>query len=148
MAAFLPLMQSINDFFEDYAKALELYDAKGMANLYHMPCTMLSDDTTSIFNEPSKLEGFFNQGAGFYRQFGIANVLADVWSSRPFTERIVSVKVCWRYMDVFKKPIYDCDYFYTMKLDKNDVWKIVQSVSVNEKQRMEEWKEKSDKARG
>ena len=135
-------MQQLVDFFETYAKALENYDTKGMAFLYNIPCTMLSDDATSFFNDAGKLEGFFNQGTGFYRQFGIANVEPHIWNKRPCTDRIVNVKVKWQYMDVFKKPIYDCDYHYTLKLDKNDRWKIILSVSVNEKEKMEEWKAK------
>jgi len=133
-------MKHINDFFETYAKALELYDAKGMAYLYNLPCTMISDDATTFFNDAGKLEGFFNQGTGFYRQFGIANVRPHVWSKRQYTAKIVNVKVNWQYLDVFKKPIYDCDYHYVLKSDKNGLWKIILSVSVNEKEKMEEWK--------
>ena len=133
-------MQQINDFFETYARALEHYDAKGMAYLYNIPCTMLSDDATSFFNDAGKLEGFFNQGAGFYKQFGIANVRPDVWSKRELTPKIMNVKVNWHYLDVFKKPIYSCEYHYVLKRDKNNLWKIITSVSVDEKDRMEEWK--------
>ncbi len=136
-------MQQINDFFEIYAKALENYDTKGLAYMYTTPCTMLSDDSTAFFNDPGKLEGFFNQGTGFYKQFGIAYARPDVWSRRLYTDKIINVMVKWEYLDVFKKPIYNCDYHYVLKLDKNKHWKIVLSVSVNEKERMEEWKAKS-----
>lgn len=136
-------MQQINHFFEIYAHALEQYDTKGMAYLYNIPCTMLSDDTTALFNDAGKLEGFFNQGATFYRQFGIAHVRHELWSRRMLTEKIANVKVNWQYLDAFKSPIYNCDYHYTLKLDKKDQWKIVLSVSVNEKERMEEWKGKA-----
>ncbi len=135
-------MQQLNDFFDTYARALETYNTKGMAFLYNIPCSMLSDDATSFFSDAGKLEGFFNQGTGFYRQFGIANVVPHIWSKRPCTDRIVNVKVKWQYLDVFKKLIYDCDYHYTLKLDKNNQWKIILSVSVNEKEKMEEWKAK------
>ena len=140
---FAPPMQQINDFFEIYARALENYDSKGMAFLYNIPCTMLSDDATSIFNDAGKLEGFFNQGTGFYRQFGIANVRPQVWSWLHLTAKVVNVKVKWQYLDVFKKLIYECDYHYVLKADKNNQWKIILSVSVNEKERMEEWKAKT-----
>jgi len=140
MSNFTPPMQQISIFFETYAKALEQYDTKGMAFLYNMPCTLISDDNTSPFNDSTKLEGFFNIGAGFYRQFGVAHASADVWSWRALTERIVSVKVMWYYADVFKNPIYDCEYHYVLKLDKHNQWKIILSVSVNEKAKIEEWK--------
>jgi len=41
-------MQQINNFFETYAKALENYDTKGLAFMYNVPCTMLSDDSTAF----------------------------------------------------------------------------------------------------
>jgi hypothetical protein len=132
-------MQNLNTFFENYAKALEQYDTKGLAFMYNIPCLMLSDDATSLFNNAGKLEGFFNQGAGFYKQFGIAIVRHEIWSKRELTDRIVNVKVNWQYADALKQPIYNCDYHYTMKLDRNDQYKIIQSISVNEKERMEEW---------
>jgi hypothetical protein len=132
-------MQQVNDFFEIYAQALEHYDTKGLAFLYCTPCTMVSDEATTSFNDAGKLEGFFNQGAGFYKQFGIAHVRHEVWSKRELTGRIISVKVNWMYYDAAHSSIYNCDYHYVLKLDKADQWKIVLSVSVNEKERMEQW---------
>jgi hypothetical protein len=135
-------MLPVNQFFEQYAHALENYDTKGMAFLYNVPCTMLSDDSTVIFNDGVKLEGFFNQGAAFYKQFGIAHVRHEIWNRRHLTEKIVNVKVNWQYLDALKQPVYNCDYHFVLKLDKKDQWKIILSVSVNEKERMEEWKSK------
>ncbi len=135
-------MQTVNEFFENYARALENYDTKGLAYLYNMPCTMLSDDAASVFNDWGKLEGFFNQGTGFYKQFGIAHVNHEVWNRRNITNRIAVVKVIWQYYDSLKQPIYNCEYHYTLKMDKNNQWKIVLSVSVNEKDRIEEWQVK------
>jgi len=139
MSDFTIPMQQVNIFFETYAKALERYDTKGMAFSYNIPCTMISDENTSLFNDISKLEGFFNLGMGFYRQFGIAHVRAEVWSRRILTQHIIMVKVNWYYMDVFKNPIYDCEYHYVLKQDKHKQWKIILSVSVNEKEKIEEW---------
>jgi hypothetical protein len=141
-------MQKINHFFETYARAIEHYDTKGMAYLYHSPCTLASDDSSTVFNDAGRLEGFFNMGVGFYRQFGIANVRHEIWNRREWTDRIVNVKVNWQYLDSNKAPIYNCDYQYVMKLDKNDHWKILLSVSVNEKERIEEWKGRGRKLNG
>src|SRR4051812_38965334 len=92
-------LQSVNHFFEHYAAALEGYDTKGMAYLYNMPCTLVSDDKTTVFNDISRLEGFFNQGATFYRQFGIVKARPQLWTRREWTGRIVNVKVNWQYYD-------------------------------------------------
>jgi hypothetical protein len=136
-------MQTISNFFEQYAKALQNYDTKGLSYMYNIPCTMLSDDATSQFNDGGRLEGFFNQGAGFYKQFGIAHIRHEIWSRRELTRKIANVKVNWQFYDARDLAIYNCDYHYTLKLDKNNQWRIVLSVSVNEKERMEEWQIKA-----
>ncbi|MES2702222.1 MAG: hypothetical protein V4649_06260 [Bacteroidota bacterium] len=132
-------LQPVNKFFEIYAAALEGYDTKRMAFLYNMPCTLVSDDKTTVFNDFSRLEGFFNQGSIFYRQFGIVKAQPEIWTRRDWTNRIMNAKVNWQYYDSADKLIYSCDYHYVLKADKYNQWKIILSVSVNEKERMEEW---------
>jgi hypothetical protein len=135
-------IQNINSFFETFAQALESHNAKTMAFLHQMPTTMLSDDAYTVFTDASKLEGFFNQGIVFYRQMGIVYTKAEVWCKMDFTGRIARAKVCWIYTDALHQPVYECDYHYVLKLDKNNHWRIILTVSVNEKERMEEWKKK------
>jgi hypothetical protein len=129
----------LNTFFESYAKALEHFDTKAMALHYSIPCTFLSDDSATVFSEASKLEGLFNQGTSFYKQYGIAHARPEVWSKRLWTEKIAKVKVGWHYFDKENHPIYNCEYQYVLRMDKKDEWKIELSVSVNEKEKMEEW---------
>jgi hypothetical protein len=131
--------QSINDFFDAYARALALYDSKGLANLFQVPCMMVSDDSVSNFTDAGRLEGFFNQGMNFYRQFGITDVRAQVWNKIELTSKVDKVKVKWDYLNDHGKLIYSCDYHYILREDKSGHLKIAVSVSVNEKQRMEEW---------
>ncbi len=134
------IIQNINDFFDIYAQTLESHNAKGMAYLHQIPTTMLADDAYTIFSDASKLEGFFNQGISFYRQLGITFIRAEVWTKTDVTSRIANAKVTWKYNDALQQPVYSCDYQYVLKLDKNNQWRIILSVSVNEKERMEEWK--------
>ncbi|MBC7552839.1 MAG: hypothetical protein H7257_02545 [Taibaiella sp.] len=134
--------QNINTFFEIYSKALESHDSKTIVFLHQIPCTMLSDDAYTIFSDASKLEGFFNQGMAFYRQFGIVTVRADIWHKINITKKIARVRVNWQFFDSNNAPVYNCDYQYVLKADKHNHWRIVLSISVNEKERMEDWKAK------
>lgn len=136
----------INSFFESYAQALENFDTKHMAQHYALPCTFLSDDSAEVFKDASKLEGLFNQGTGFYKQFGIAHARPDVWSKRQWSDRIVKARVLWQYFDKDKQPVYNCEYQYILRLDKHDKWKIEMSVSINEKENMEEWMKRKEHA--
>lgn len=132
--------ESINIFFDNYAKALEEHDAKTMAYLHMIPCTMLADDAYTPFNDASKLEGFFAQGISFYRQLGIVHVRPEIWNKTRITDKIFRVKVYWAYFDSKFLPVYTCEYHYIIKKDKNNQWRIALSISVDERERMEEWK--------
>lgn len=129
----------INEFFEGYADALERFDTKRMSLHYSIPCTFISDDSSNLFTEASKLEGLFNQGTGFYKQFGIAHARPEIWSKRPISDRVAQVKLRWQYYDALNQPIYNCDFLYILKLDKNSQWRIEMSVSINEKENMDKW---------
>lgn len=129
----------INNFFETYAASLENHDTKLMANHYFIPCTFISDDSNTTFSDASKLEGLFNQGVIFYKQFGIVHALPEIWNKQFITNRIARVKVKWSYLDKDKQLVYDCEYQYILKLDKHSHWKIILSISVNEKEQMEAW---------
>lgn len=133
------VLHRVSEFFDSYANSLESFDTKAMAQHYALPCLFLSDDSSTVFTEASKLEGLFNQGTGFYKQFGIAHARPEVWSKRTWTDRIIKCKVNWQYFDAGNQPIYDCDYQYVLRLDKHDKIKIEVSVSVNEKEKMQEW---------
>jgi hypothetical protein len=136
----LHLPQDINGFFDVFAQALSLADTKTMAYLYHMPCTLMSDDSTVVFNDAAKLEGFFNQGVSAYKQIGIVSVYAETRTRQQWTRRIVLAKVRWVYKDKDAKLIYHCDYEYVLKMDKANQWKIIMSVSMNEKEQLEQWR--------
>lgn len=128
---------TINDFFETYGRALEQHDTKLMAYHYNTPCTMMADDATTVFTEASKLEGLFNQAMVFYKHSGIVTMQPDIRSKHFLTNKIVQVKINWRYMDGNKNLVYDCTYHYMLRLSKDNQWKIVLSVSVDEKEKME-----------
>lgn len=136
--------QTITEFFDIYAHALEQYDSKKLVMIHFLPCTMISDDAYTVFSDASKLEGFFNQGLFFYRQFGIARIQADVWSNVHLTAGVKRVKTNWKFFDKAGKALYNCDYHYIMKLDKGNIWRIALTVAVNERERIEAWRNSLD----
>ena len=138
--------QLLNTHFDTYATALTNYDTKGMAHHFAIPCTFLSAEKATAFNESSKLEGMFNQGIGFYKQCGITLAEAEIRNKRMVTENIAHVKVRWNYFNSSKELLYNCDYEYVLKLAKNNRWEIEMAISINEKQQMETWLNNNKKA--
>ncbi len=142
----MELQQLLNIHFDTYAAALTNYDTKGMAHHFAIPCTFLSTEKATAFNESSKLEGMFNQGIGFYKQFGITLAEAEIRNKRMITENIALVKVRWNYFNSNKDLLYNCDYEYILKAVKNKKWEIEMAISINEKQQMEIWLNNNKKA--
>ena len=136
-----PALNKINKFFENYARALENADTKLMVTFYNLPCFFLSDDSSSIYTDPTKLEGLFNQAILFYKKSGVTHARPEVWSKRSWTDKIVKVRLNWQYFNADKQPLYNCDYHYILKLDKTGNWKIENSIAINETERIAEWQQ-------
>jgi hypothetical protein len=132
-------LNKVNNFFDTYARALENGDTKLMVNHYNLPCFLLSDESSNVYNDATKLEGLFNKAMIFYKKYGVAHVRPEVWSKRSWTDRIVKVRLNWQYYNADKQPIYNCDYQYILRLDKANNWKIESSVSINEMARIAAW---------
>lgn len=132
-------LDRVSQFFESYTRAIENFDTKLMSQHFMLPAMMLSDDSCTTFSESSTLEGLFNQGVAFYKQYGILHARPEIWSKKQLSKRIAKVKINWQYYDADNKPLYNCDDHYLLKLDKNEEWKIQAVVSVNEKERLEDW---------
>ena len=126
----------MNDFFGSYANALEKGDIKLIVNHFHIPCTFISDDTSTTFSEASRLEGTLGQSLRFFKQLGIVEIRTDVWTRHTWTDKVVSTKVNWKYFDGLGQPVYNYDYQYVLKADKGNKWKIILAVSLNEKERV------------
>jgi hypothetical protein len=128
----------MNDFFESYANALEKGDIKLIVSHFYIPCTIVSDDSSTTFSESSRLEGLLGHALRFFKQLGITHIRTEVWTRHAWTDKIISVKVNWKYFDGLNQPVYNYDYQYVLKTDKNNKWKIILAVSLNEKERVEE----------
>jgi len=132
-------ISSVNDLFDSYSAAFELFDAKTLAFHYHLPCYFVTDEAETIFTEESKLEGMFNKAKHFFRKYGIEKMEPEIWNKRALTNLITEVKVIWHYKNAAKETLYSCDYNYVLKLNEQKEQKILTSISINEKLRMETW---------
>ena len=126
----------VQDFFEEYAAALEQFDAKKVRAYYTLPCLLASDDTSTAFTDATVLEALFIQGFSFLKQYGIVHCRPDVLSRREWSPRLTKARVQWHYFNAQNEPLYSCDYNYILHLQKDSAWKIEVSVSVNEKERL------------
>lgn len=127
----------INDFFDNYAEGIEKQDTKMVANCFALPCSFLADDTSSVYTTLAKLEGLINQGKRFFGIHKITDVRADIRNKRQITPKITRVHLNWQYRNDKGGLVYECDYYYLLRLNEKNKWKIETAVSINEKERIE-----------
>ncbi len=127
----------INQLFSEYATAVENNDTKAIAVLYALPCTFLSNEGSSMYNDLATLEGSISQGRRFYKKHGIKAARPDVRHKYTITDRIVRVKVNWKYVNSKEEEVYNCDYEYIVKKHNSGEWKIEYAISINEQERLQ-----------
>lgn len=128
---------TINDFFDEYSAALERRDTKYMAASYALPCMFISDGASHAYTTEVALEALINQSKRFYATHDIQAATPDVRSKRQITGKIVQVAVNWAYTDAAGALIYECDYYYLLRLDKTNSWKIEVAIPLNEKEKID-----------
>lgn len=138
-------ISNINKFFDNYTDALERKDTKFMANCYSLPCTFIADDSSNVYTADVKLEGLINQSKRFYAVHGITHALCDIKNKRFISDRIVRVSLTWVYKNKNNETVYDCDYYYILKLDDDDSWKIEVAIPINEKEKIDTLNNKAAK---
>ncbi len=126
----------VNKFFEDYAHALENRDSKYMLSCYALPCMFIADNSAATYTTAAKLEGLINQSKRFYNKHDITHAYPDIRNKRVLTDKIIEVKINWQYANKNHKPIYDCDYYYIIRLNEDNKWKMETIISVNEQERI------------
>lgn len=134
-------LSELHEYFETYAGCIATGDARGIAHLFALPCMMASDDKSTAFTDANTIEALFLQGFSFLRKHGVVGALPDVRSRKAITSRIIQCNLTWKYHDIQNTVLYSCDYIYTLHHFPKEGWKIESALSINEKERMNEWLE-------
>lgn len=129
----------INDFFDEYAAALESFNAKFIMQYYELPCTFISDNNNTVYTDALLLESFLIHGIAFYKIHGIIFSKPEVWTKVMWTDEMTIVKVKWNYSDNNLQPLYSCDYQYLLRWQPDNKWKIAVAISINEQKNLDTW---------
>lgn len=127
----------INELFTEYATGIETGDTKRVANCFAQPCTFITDEGSVVYTSLAKLEGTINQGKRFYKKHHVTTAYPDIRNKRFLSERLVQVRIWWQYLDEQSKMVYQCEYYYIIRLDEEQEWKIELAVPVDEKEQIE-----------
>ena len=127
----------LEEYLRRYEEAMGAYDAEGLAALWGMPGTVLTDDFAGSLDSRAALAAALSQAHEFYRGLGLARVTHTLIEQADLTDRITRVRLRWHFHDADAELLTDSDYEYLLRLDDDGVHAYV-GVSIDERQKIAE----------
>ena len=131
------LTGQLKSFFDRYGAALEKFDAKAAAGYYGFPCFMISDNFAGALSSGEELTTGLTQSYEFYKQFDLAKVTFEFTKIEEVSEKLVRVRIMWKFFDAKGAFLTDSDYIYLLRKE-NDSFKVYVVIPLDEEQKMQE----------
>jgi len=132
-----PLAGQLKSFFDIYGAALEKFDARAASGFYGFPCFMISDNFAGALSSPDELTTGLSQAYEFYKQFDLAKVTYEFTKIEVVSEKLVRVRITWKFYDSKGTFLTDSDYVYLLRKE-NDSFKVYVVIPLDEEQKMQE----------
>jgi ketosteroid isomerase-like protein len=87
--------EQISRLLEELGQALSRGDAKSVAEAWHVPALVLSDEGAIAVEGYPQIEAFFEKAIQYYRQGGIITAKAELGQVQALSENLVTADVRW-----------------------------------------------------
>lgn len=124
------------EFFDDYARAYEQFDAHAVSRMYFIPAVLMSDETKSVFTSHEAIAEVIDDLMDKLESIGVAGCEADVCQTMRLSENIMFSNVKWTFKDASQQKLFSCFVSYTLQLDGESL-KIIVSVIDDEERELE-----------
>jgi hypothetical protein len=89
----------IRRLLETLGQAISAGELKRVSACWEVPALFLSDETATVFTNPSEIENIMAQASESYRSRGIVSTRPEVEHIELLTEKLASVDVSWPSLD-------------------------------------------------
>ncbi|MEV1130436.1 hypothetical protein [Agromyces sp. NPDC049794] len=128
--------ERIAEFFDEYAAALRDFDADATARLWGLPGMIVTDDFAGALESRADMSAGLASSYPMYRMLGLESAVPDIRSVNALTDRIVTVRVRWSYLDADDEVIVTTDYEYLLR-DDADGLHVYLAVGIDEMQALQ-----------
>ncbi|HEY0713212.1 MAG TPA: hypothetical protein VGF45_11100 [Polyangia bacterium] len=114
----------VHEYLRDYAKALTAGDGKTIAKMWQVPALLMSDGGVKAVSSREEVEQFFSGAKEQYNARGIQEAIPQVQTIDWATERLVTTRVRWPYINKSGQEIGEESSTYTLRRDDSGELKL------------------------
>ncbi|WP_448005399.1 DUF6841 family protein [Agromyces bauzanensis] len=123
--------ERIAEFFDQYAAALREFDADATARLWGLPGMIVTDEFAGALESRADMSAGLASSYPVYRMLGLESAVPEIRAVSALTDRIVTVRVRWSYLDADDELIVTTDYEYLLR-DDADGLHVYLAVGIDE----------------
>lgn len=108
-------------FLDEYADALNTFDAKLVANFYLPPTIIMNDHGKNIMTTEAEVEASFKRTLEQLQQVGVAKLIPQLHQTIRLSDSLFFSKTRWQFFDKQDKLLFGCATSFTLQEmpDKN-----------------------------
>lgn len=114
----------VQEFLDEFARAFTSGNGAAVAELWDTPAFVLSDDLEHAVQTSSQVAAFFGGARDQYHSIDIVDTKAEIVRLDEITDKIVSVRVRWPYLDRQGHEVGAECSTYTLKRGSDGEWRI------------------------
>lgn len=114
----------VQEFLDAMGVAVTAGDGEAIAEMWETPAFVLSEEMADSIDDPKELAMFFSGAKAQYNARGIADTRAEIVRLDEISDRIVSVRVRWPWLDAQGREVGGETSTYTLKRDDGGEWKL------------------------
>lgn len=123
-------------FFDDYARAYEMYDAQAVAQMYFVPSVIMSDETKNVYTSHEAIAEVIDELMDKLQSVGAVLCEGEVCQTMRLSENIMFSNVKWTFKDAQQQKLFSCFVSYTLQ-SVGESLKIIVSVIDDEERELE-----------
>ena len=114
----------VQGFLDALGVALTSGDTPSLIEMWDTPAFVLSDDLDQAITDPDELRNMFAGAREQYNARGVTGTRAEIVRLDEITDRIVSVRVRWPWLNEDGEEIGAEVSTYTLRRDEDGDWKL------------------------
>ena len=137
----MELTERVEKFFSVYGHALARYDAEASVAMWGRPGLVLSDDFAAVMDDPAATAEAMASSFPLYQELGLSRVTPTDIAVQPLTEKLVQVRLTWRFDESDGSPLTTGDYLYVLRDDEQEL-RVYVAIGFDEDERIAELAER------
>lgn len=117
-------METIEQFFERYGRALSEGDLAGIAACYMVPGLVLGSGASIPISDLAEVERAFADAAEQYRSQGLTRARAEVVTSYSLSSEVWLAEVNWEYLSTAGESLHQEHYHYLLRASPDEKLRI------------------------